>query len=311
MYETSDQPKKILVIGEAPSGRTAGGLTRTRISELAGTPWEEWADWINLLDEWPGRGSGKGSAWDARAAKTRADRMLADGFGYDRVIVLGRRAAGVLIPGGAGFPFFRWIERAGSKVAVIPHTSGIVRFWNDPGNVQKAREFLAEIVPTNPHKEEEMPREKMTDEERKEKNAKRMRDARAAARTNATRSRSATQRPKKAKAEPTVVPAAPIVAEAEAVDAAAAGVVSPLGSLADDLVAAVREAVTNVERKPSGQKERLTTDEKTFCYFAVGKRVVSVEAKTESGYQRIPVKTPAEIPAAVAALTRSAAMVVA
>lgn len=62
------------------------------------------------------------------------------------MILLGRRVASAVIPGGAGFPFFRWTERDGARVAVIPHTSGIVRWWNDPENVEAARRFLSELA---------------------------------------------------------------------------------------------------------------------------------------------------------------------
>lgn len=138
----------ILIVGEAPNAR-GGGLTRSRVSELAGRPWEEWADWVNLLDEWPGSGRGKGSAWNGTAARRRAETL--DLTSYDLAILLGRRVAGAMIPGGAGFPFFRWTECAGLRMAVIPHTSGIVRFWNEPENVAKARGFLTEVAGQGSH----------------------------------------------------------------------------------------------------------------------------------------------------------------
>lgn len=142
-----DAPNRILIVGEAP-GRHSGGLTRQRVSELAGAPYEEWADWQNLIADYPGRGAGKGSAWNVVAARRGVGELTPRLAGYDHVILLGRRVAGVIIPGGAGFPFFRWTDGHGTRLAVIPHTSGIVRFWNDPENVEAAQRFLAEIVPT-------------------------------------------------------------------------------------------------------------------------------------------------------------------
>lgn len=133
----------VLIVGEAPN-KTGGGLTRTRISELAGRPWDEWADWTNLLDEWPGSGRGKGTAWNATFARRVADGL--DLSGYETVILLGRRVGGAMIPGGAGFPYFRWTERGGVRMVVIPHTSGIVRWWNDPENVAKASSFLTDLA---------------------------------------------------------------------------------------------------------------------------------------------------------------------
>lgn len=133
---------RVLIVGEAP-GRTDGGLTRRRISELSGRPWEEWADWLNLIDEWPGP-SRKGSAWNAAAARRRAESL--DLSGYEVVVLLGRRVAGAMLPGGAGFPYFRWTERGSARAVVIPHTSGIVRWWNDAENVATARRFLTDIA---------------------------------------------------------------------------------------------------------------------------------------------------------------------
>lgn len=148
-----------MIVGEAP-GRRAGGLTRTRLTELAGEPWEDWADFVNLLPEQPAAAR-KGSSWDVRAARRAALEL--DVSGYDAVILLGRRVAQAMIAAGAGFPFFRWTEeRLGPtglaalpsesatphRLAVIPHTSGIVRFWNDPASVARATEFLRETIRT-------------------------------------------------------------------------------------------------------------------------------------------------------------------
>ncbi len=134
----------ILILGEAPGPR-AGGLTRRRVSELAGRPWEEWAVWRNLLDDYPGRGRGKGSAWNQRAARQAWEEM--EIHGYAAVVMLGRRVAAAIIPGGGGFPFFHWTNLEFDIYgAVIPHTSGIVRFWNDPENVAKAERFFAEML---------------------------------------------------------------------------------------------------------------------------------------------------------------------
>jgi hypothetical protein len=114
---------------------------------------------VNLLPEQPA--ARKGSSWDVRAARRAALEL--DVSGYDAVILLGRRVAQAMIAAGAGFPFFRWTEeRLGRdglaalpsesatphRLAVIPHTSGIVRFWNDPESFARASEFLRETIRT-------------------------------------------------------------------------------------------------------------------------------------------------------------------
>lgn len=95
---------RVLIVGEAPGAGRRDGRTRSRLVELSGRPLDEWADWRNLLDDWPGQ-SRKGSGWDARAARESAAAL--DVSGYEVVVLLGRRVASVVIPGGAGFPLFR------------------------------------------------------------------------------------------------------------------------------------------------------------------------------------------------------------
>lgn len=135
--------KPILIVGEAPGARLSG-LTRSRIDALAGRPWEEWADWTNLLEEWPGPARGRGSAWNTRAAATRVKEIpFAD---YDLVILLGRRVAQAVLPGGAGIPWFRFVDRNETRFIVFPHTSGTSAFWNDPEKVERAKGFLTDLV---------------------------------------------------------------------------------------------------------------------------------------------------------------------
>lgn len=135
-----------LIVGEAPGrGVIRAGTSGDRLSGYAGRPVEEWADWVNLLDEWPGyQARGKGTRWSHRAA---AARVATVPFGdYDRVVLLGRRVAAAVLPAGAGLPFLRWIDHDGHRFAVVPHPSGIVRWWNDPGNAAKAAAFLAPLT---------------------------------------------------------------------------------------------------------------------------------------------------------------------
>lgn len=141
-------PDRFLILGEAPGRLSTSNWSRGRIRDLAGRDLDEWAEWVNLVEEWPGYNPrGKGSAWDARRAAVKAAELKPTLTGYSGVICLGRRVAQVMIPGGSGFPFFRWTtNRDGAKLAVIPHPSGIVRFWNDPENVEQARTFLSSLA---------------------------------------------------------------------------------------------------------------------------------------------------------------------
>lgn len=92
---------------------------------------------VNLLGYWPGPSpSGKGSAFPLDEARRAAETLpLADGS-----LLCGRRVAQAY--GLARVPFLEWIDARGRRVAVIPHPSGVSRWWNDPENVRRARIFL-------------------------------------------------------------------------------------------------------------------------------------------------------------------------
>ena len=56
-----------------------------------------------------------------------------------QVLLAGRGVAGAF---GVDLPFFLWAEERGMMVAVVPHPSGVSRWWNDPANERRARRFL-------------------------------------------------------------------------------------------------------------------------------------------------------------------------
>lgn len=143
-------PDRFLILGEAPGRLSTSNWSRGRIRDLAGRDLDEWAEWVNLVEEWPGaQPRGKGSLWNPRLAAKKAAELEPTFGDYLGVVCLGRRVAQVVIAGGSGFPFFRWTTaRSSGLVAVIPHPSGIVRWWNEPENVEKARTFLSEIAAT-------------------------------------------------------------------------------------------------------------------------------------------------------------------
>lgn len=171
-----------LIVGEAPGPRTdpsvpLDGRTGRRLAELAGISEEELrrrARIVNVLPRWPGP-AGKGSAFDPRAAALpAAEAVRLHARAGSLVLVLGWRAAralnGVLygvhrqeylvperhylgdvsvqvavVPDPMRMPGPRSRRRA-VRVAVVPHPSGINRWWNDPANVEAARSFLREAL---------------------------------------------------------------------------------------------------------------------------------------------------------------------
>ena len=138
---------KPLIVGEAPSMRTSrpfAGRSGERLAELAGTSLESIRDrfrLVNLLGHWPGPdASGKGSAFPMEQARPAAATLRLPGGS----LLCGRRVAAAF--GLANAPYFAWRDVDGRRVAVIPHPSGVSRWWNDPANVDAARSFLREQV---------------------------------------------------------------------------------------------------------------------------------------------------------------------
>ena len=142
--------ERLLLIGQAPSrtGDPAAvliGRSGIWLADLMGISLSEYVrrtDRVNLFDRWPGK-NGKGDAWDIGEAGRRAVRLMPMLEGR-QTIFLGRNAAAAF--GMPKVPWMTWIVAFGGGVAVIPHPSGIVSWWNDAGNRAAASEFLRGAV---------------------------------------------------------------------------------------------------------------------------------------------------------------------
>lgn len=148
-------PPAPLLVGQAPS-RSASDLlggSGARIARLAGLSLEQYESRlarVNLLEEWPGR-VGDGDALPPREARAAWRALIPELAGRRRVVLLGRgvaRAAGL-----DGAPWWSEVElevygrRAFSvTLAVVPHPSGVSRWWNDPVGVLRARAWWRELV---------------------------------------------------------------------------------------------------------------------------------------------------------------------
>lgn len=139
---------KTLLLGEAPSRtsdplRPFSGSSGDRLRLVLGGALRPSYQLANLFSAWPGRESdGKGSRWDAREARAAASALDLRGR---RVVFVGRRVARAF--GHERAPFLEWAEdERGFRFAVLPHPSGIVRWWNEPANVERARSFLLDAA---------------------------------------------------------------------------------------------------------------------------------------------------------------------
>ena len=144
---------KPLIVGEAPSKnevteRPLEGRVGRRLADLCGLTLEEFLqhfERINLLHVRQDTRE-KGFEFDAEAARFEAEqmrntRML---FAEGRVtLLLGKRVGAAF---GCPTNYFErwWIMNA--EAYVLPHPSGINRWWNDHANEDKAARFMREIV---------------------------------------------------------------------------------------------------------------------------------------------------------------------
>lgn len=143
---------KLLLIGQAPS-RTGDpsvvleGRIGRRLASLMNLSFACYltrTERLNLFDEWTGR-SGKGDAWNKEQALKRAEG-IAPLLRDRRVVFLGRNVAEAF--GAQNLLWLTWVrmESLESEVAIVPHPSGIVLWWNNEENQKRASRFLSTAV---------------------------------------------------------------------------------------------------------------------------------------------------------------------
>lgn len=138
-----------VVVGQGPSQTTQNdppftGPSAKRLASLMGATLDEFLGVfypVNVCDSWQGKAdNGKGDAFKVKAGSA-LDKMLEASKPGGLVLVCGlatARAIGMKKP-----QLFRVTDWEDRRVAVIPHPSGVNRFWNDDENVAQARAFLS------------------------------------------------------------------------------------------------------------------------------------------------------------------------
>lgn len=136
-----------LLIGEAsnqPHGRAFWGHSGIRLAKLAKVDLKEFHELfecINLLGRQ--EKAGKGFAFDAKLAKSVADEM---NLGGRHVLLVGLRVAKSF---GLKHPSLLTdvlMGRGEISCHIIPHPSGIVRWWNDSANVEAAGKVMEKLA---------------------------------------------------------------------------------------------------------------------------------------------------------------------
>lgn len=142
----------MIIVGEAPSftgqDRTPlSGPGGDRLAQAMGlrdhAELAERFTLLNVLDYFPGREKrGKGAAFPMEEARPEARRILAETDGP--MVLLGQRVAAAF--GMPSAPYLVWLTHQGRDVCVVPHPSGINRWWNDERNRRVAERFLAGLA---------------------------------------------------------------------------------------------------------------------------------------------------------------------
>jgi hypothetical protein len=100
----------------------------------------------NLLSYWPGPDPrGKGSLFPLDEARAAAEELWTYYPTSVRFVVVSARAAGAFGIKRSQYEFLQWFEHEGREVAVVPHPSGVVRWWNEKSNARRARAFIREV----------------------------------------------------------------------------------------------------------------------------------------------------------------------
>lgn len=151
---------KPLMIGEAPSKnehvpQPLSGRVGRRMAECCGMTLASFLghfERTNLLKVRQDTKE-KGFEFDAAAGSNAAHEMADPAFSSfalhdDRVVLLlGHRVATAF--GAANVYFMEQHVGTRAKVYVLPHPSGVNRWWNEPANLNTMREFMGVVVREN------------------------------------------------------------------------------------------------------------------------------------------------------------------
>jgi len=152
MSQIESQPDKkpnmkhITIVGQGP-GRLGEGRkpfegkgSGSRLAEIAGvSSLDEVAVLTNLLPRFYGK-QGKGDSFPLKKARAEAKNMT---LRTKKILLCGKNVARAF---GIKADYFEKTTVCGKIAYVIPHPSGVNRWWNDEENKLRARAFFAKLL---------------------------------------------------------------------------------------------------------------------------------------------------------------------
>ena len=145
-----------LVVGEAPSRtsdqrRPIGGRCGDRLAEFADLSVAEFRRRVaraNLLGAWPGASGPKGATFPLAEARSRAVGLRRRFVGGRTVVLLGKRVGSAFR---VSTDYFEPIVVGRARIVVVPHPSGVNRWYNEPSNVARMRAFMRGLLVGGSH----------------------------------------------------------------------------------------------------------------------------------------------------------------
>jgi uracil-DNA glycosylase len=141
----------LIIVGQAPSKSGDGNKpfseskrSAKRLAVLLGISSKELGErfcLVNVFDRWPGK-AGKGDAFPVSKARKIVAKMRFEES--DLVFLAGKNVAKAF--GFSRAEYFEELSLDGARAFVIPHPSGINRWWNDAENTKKASIFMRRKV---------------------------------------------------------------------------------------------------------------------------------------------------------------------
>lgn len=150
---------KALIVGQAPArsgdGTPFSGPSGRRLCQLLEVPsldeLRQWFDLDNLIThQLPQRSDGRGDMFHVKRAEDRAKEIIQNSPS-GRIIVACGRQVWAAFGCDLSIPWFGRMVRANPRgepveLRLFPHPSGVSHFWNEPENVQRARDALKAIA---------------------------------------------------------------------------------------------------------------------------------------------------------------------